>query len=200
MRGARKLGAGQLGAGLTLAACLAGSAVLNPSAAVAGTSALAASTRPPGPTAAPAARSFHSWAAAQRAAKFGLLRPENRYSLKLIGTIHVERCHVTGETSKRLVDATYGKVGHALLGIEQNNSGGPCGNGETVKALRTYRMHGVTAQLSGLCGMTGLPSCRSKKIFLFLTWAHHGIYYQAVSSDEGRATIVGFARGLTRVS
>jgi hypothetical protein len=186
------LGTRRLGVGLALAVCLAGSPAL------AGSSALAA-TSAPGSSAAPAA-TFHTWRAAQHAAGFRLLRPKRTYKLKIAGGIHVEHCDVTGETSKRTADATYGKAGHALLGIEQNNSGGPCGNGETARALGKVKIHGVMAHLAGLCGMAGLPSCQSKKIFLFLTWKHHGIYYQAVSDDEARATIVGFARSLVRVA
>jgi hypothetical protein len=182
----------RLGVGLALAVCLAGSSALAAPSALAVTSA-------PGPVAAPAA-TFHTWRAAQHAASFKLLRPGRTYKLKLLGAIHLEHCHVTGETRKRVVDATYGQAGHALLGIEQNNSGAPCGNGEVAKSLGTVKIHGVTAHLAGLCGMTGLPSCHSKKIFLFLTWRHHGIYYQAVSDNEARATLVGFARALHRVS
>ena len=181
----------RLGTGLALAVCLAGSPAL------AGSSALAAISAP-GPVAAPAA-TFHTWRAAQHAAHFKLLGPRRTYKLKIFGAIHVEGCHVTGKTRKQVVDATYGKPGHALLGVEQNNSGGPCGNGEVARSLGKVKIHGVTAHLAGLCGMTGLPSCHSKKIFLFLTWKQHGIYYQAVSDNEARAPLVGFARGLHRV-
>ncbi len=178
--------------GLALAVCLAGAPVLAASSATAASSA-------PGQGVAPAA-TFHTWRAAQHAARFQLLRPERTYKLKILGAIHVEHCHVTGKTSKRMADATYGKAGHALLGIQQNNSGGPCGNGEVARSLGKVKIHGVTAHLSGLCGMTGLPSCHSKKIFMFLTWRHHGVYYQAISFSEARATLIGFARSLNRVT
>lgn len=182
------LGTRRLGVGLTLAVCLAGSSALTASSALAASSA-------PGATAAPAA-AFRTWRAAQHAAGFRLLRPKRTFGLKMAGAIDVHSCDVTGKTGKRVVGASYGKPGRSLLSIEQNNSGGPCGNGETAKALGTVRIHGVTAHLRGLCGVSGLPSCRSTKIFLFLTWTHHGIFYQAVSDNEARATIIGFARGL----
>lgn len=188
------LGTRRLGVGLALAICLAGSSALTASSALAASSALSASPAP-GATAAPAA-TFRTWRAAQRSAGFRLLRPQRTFGLKMAGGIHVHSCDVTGETGKRVVGASYGKPGRSLLSIEQNNSGGPCGNGETAKALRTVRIHGVTAHLRGLCGISGLPSCHSRKIFLFLTWTHHGIFYQAVSDNEARATIIGFARGL----
>jgi len=177
---------------------LAGSPALSSSPALAGSTALAAISAS-GPVAGPAA-TFHTWRAAQDAARFRLLSPRRTYKLKHLGAIHVEPCPVTGETRKRIVNAAYGKPGHALLGIEQNNSGGSCGEGEVAKSLGQVTIHGVTAHLAGLCGTTGLPSCHSKKIFLFLTWKHRGIYYQAISDNEARSALIGFARALHRLS
>jgi hypothetical protein len=193
------------GVGLALAICLTGSPALAGSPALGATSALAATSglaasSAPGQGVAPAAK-FHTWRGAQHAARFRLLHPRRTYKLRLAHGIQVEHCHVPGKARKRIVDATYSKPGHAMLAVEQSNSGGPCGRSEpAAKPLGTVKIHGVTAHLSGLCGMTGQPSCHSKKIFLFLTWRHHGVYYQAISYYEARATLIGFARSLTRVA
>ena len=60
-------------------------------------------------------------------------------------------------------------------------------------------VRGTRATLIGDCGSHGLPSCKSTKIFLFLSWRASGIYYQAMSYGESRNTLVGFARSLVRV-
>jgi hypothetical protein len=175
--------------GLALAAAVATSFGL------AGSPALASAAAAP---AAPA--SYHTWRAAQRAAGFKLVSPSRTYGLKRVSAIGVQHCGAGGKTSKHEVFATYGAVTGQLLAFVQDNAGGPCGHAESGKPLGTYRVHGVIAHLAGICGVHGQPSCHSRKIFLLLSWTHHGIYVQVVSHNVRRGTIVGFARGLRRVS
>ena len=145
--------------------------------------------------------SFKTWPAAQKAAGFKLVKPRKTDGLKQAGRIDVLRCEVFGEMSARLVAASYGKPSKIFLGIEQNNSGGPCGNIGVAKDLGRYRVHGVWAYLIGECGLPELPvSCSSRNIWLYLSWTKHHVFYQASSHDQRRATIVGFARGLVPVS
>jgi hypothetical protein len=42
-----------------------------------------------------------------------------------------------------------------------------------VKVIGKVKVDGTTGQLTGKCGMPGLRSCKSTKIFLFLTWTRH---------------------------
>ena len=144
--------------------------------------------------------SFRTWPAAQRAAGFKLLKPAKLFGLKQTGKIDVAKCEVTGETSARLVEAAYGMPKKALLSIQQNNSGGPCGNVGVARNLGHYRVDGVRAYLIGECGLPEIPkSCSSRDIWLFLSWTKGHVFYQASSHDQWRATIVSFARHLVPV-
>lgn len=138
--------------------------------------------------------SFSSWHAAQHAAGFQLLHPARLHGLKRANAIFVTRCEVTGELKKREVFAVYGSFKHRALNLEQNNSGGPCGNFGEARKLASYRVHSVTATLFGACGVKGEPSCGKRDIDLFLTWNKGGIAFQAASHDERRPTLVSFAR------
>ncbi len=69
-----------------------------------------------------------------------------------------------------------------------------------MKRLGTYKVDGTTAVLTGKCGMRGLRACTSEKIFLFLTWTRHGVYYVATSYGLSRSTLAGFATGLRLAS
>jgi hypothetical protein len=174
----------------TTARVVFGMAVAAASLSLAG-AALAAPARPAG------TGTFTTWSAAQKAAGFKLIRPGDTFGLVRAGRIRVGKCEVTGELSKRLVDASYGNPSKRLLDIQQNNSGGPCGDIGESKNLGHYQVDGVRAQLLGECGLPDLPrSCHSRDIFLFLTWTKNHVFYQAASHDEWRATIVGFARSL----
>ena len=173
--------------------------------AVAATSALAAPARTAPARTAPAGTAragigaFLRWRPAQRAAGFALLRPTSTYGLDRSGPILVQRCTATGAARKRDVIASYGSFRRRLLGIEQNDSGGPCGNFGAARKLDTYRVDHAAARLWGICRMPHAPRCRARKIWLFLTWRKHGVYYQASSHNVWRAVIVGFARGLAAV-
>lgn len=158
------------------------------------TPALAAQARPAG------MGSFRSWPAAQAAAGFRLAKPTRTYGLARSGRIIVSRCEVKRpKPGVRDVNAVYGDTPNANLTINQNNSRGSCGViGKSTK-LGRYKVNGVWASLTGECGLRGLPSCKSRKIFLFLTWRKHGAYYRASAHDEPRLTIVGFARSLVPV-
>jgi hypothetical protein len=152
---------------------------------------------------APAATgSFSSWSAAQHAAGFQLKRPTSLHGLKRSTAIVVTRCEVTGKQKKREVFVSYGSsvFKHRVLGLEQNNSGGQCGNLGEVKTLATYRVHGAKATLFGACGSMGEPACNKRDIFLFLTWKKGGIAYEASSRNEWRGTLVSFSRSTKSVA
>jgi hypothetical protein len=143
---------------------------------------------------------FASWRAAQHAAGFALLRPTKTYGLPKNSKISVGRCEISKKKAKkRIVIASYGLTVKANLTISQNNSGAACTRKGQATFLGHYSVGGQRATLTGVCGLKGLPSCRSTKIFLFLVWRAHGIYYQAMSYGKPRSTLVGFARGLVRV-
>jgi hypothetical protein len=169
---------------------LFGMAVVAASLSLAGT-ALAAPAQPAG------TGSFKTWSAAQKAAGFKLVKPGSTDGLIRAGRISVTKCEVTGELSKRLVDANYGNPSKKFLDIQQNNSGGPCGNIGVAKDLGHYTVDGVRAYLIGECGLPELPhSCHSRDIWLYLSWTKNHVFYQASSHDQWRATIVSFARSL----
>jgi hypothetical protein len=156
-------------------------------------------TLAPTALAAPAATgAFHSWSAAQRAAGFGLRKPTHSYGLAG-RPIVVAPCQATGMLKKREVIANYGSPLHRLLAINQNNSGGACGDFGSARKLGTYRVHGRRAVLYGACGKHIGPPCSSRKISLFLVWTKSGKYYLASAHNERRSTLVGFARSLKRV-
>ena len=143
---------------------------------------------------------FATWRATQHAAGFQLLRPAKTFSLPITNKISVARCEISKKKAKkRLVIASYGRTVRANLTISQNNSGSPCTRTRKVTLLGHYPVLGHRATLIGDCGVRGLPSCKSRKIFMFLTWRAHGIYYQAMSYGESRNVLVGFARSLVRV-
>ena len=143
---------------------------------------------------------FSTWRAAQHAAGFGLLRPTKTFGLPITNKISVARCEISKKKAKkRLVIGSYGRTVRANLTISQNNSGSPCTTTTKGTTLGHYVVRGMRATLIGDCGSRGLPSCKSTKIFLFLSWRASGIYYQAMSYGESRNSLVGFARSLVRV-
>jgi hypothetical protein len=143
---------------------------------------------------------FSTWRSAQSAAGFHLMRPTKTYGLPLNSKISVARCEVSKKKAKkRLVIASYGRTVRANLTISQNNSGSPCTKTRKGTLLGHYLVRGARATLIGDCGVKGLPSCKSARIFLFLSWRASGIYYQAMSYGESRHTLVGFARRLVRI-
>jgi hypothetical protein len=198
----------RLAVGLTLAISLAASSAVTASAALAAP----ARSHPAAPSAARAAgttsaaagpafriRYFTSWKAAQRAARFGLMRPARTYGLRRTGRIAVGPCLSAGELKKRDVEAEYGRFTGRNLGIDQNNSGEPCGNFGVATRIGVYRVQGRRAVLWGVCNMAGEPSCQSRKIELYLVWHAHHVYYLANSHDVRRKVILGFARSLRPV-
>jgi hypothetical protein len=143
---------------------------------------------------------FATWHGAQAAAGFPLLRPTRTFGLARASKVIVARCEISKKkAAKRDVTGEYGLTPAANLTISQNNSNGQCTRTSKGKFLGKYHVDGVTAKLTADCGSKGLPSCRSKKIFLFLAWRKGGVYYQASSYGESRGVLVSFARGLVRV-
>lgn len=143
---------------------------------------------------------FSSWSGAQKAAGFQLMRPTKTFKLPIANKISVARCEISKKKAKkRLVIASYGRTVRANLTISQNNSGGPCTITRKGTLLGHFLVLGARATLIGDCGMHGLPSCKSTKIFMFATWRAHSVFYQAMSFGEPRTTIVSFARSLVRV-
>lgn len=143
---------------------------------------------------------FKSWHGAQSAARFGLLKPTNIHHLKRNSPISVARCEISKKkAAKRLVLASYSLTAAANLTLSQNNSGGPCTRTRPGKRLGKVRIHGSTAILTGDCDAPHLPRCTSRRIFLFLTWRHKGVFYQASSFGESRRTLSAFARSLVGV-
>jgi hypothetical protein len=149
--------------------------------------------------ASPAANgTFKTWAKAQNAAGFRLLRPGTTYGLRSAGQISVGTCETSPR--KRIVSAYYGSFLKTGLGLEQNNAGKSCSFGSTAgRKLGTYRFGGHTATLYGYCGYTGTPACTSTKIELWLVWKSRGNYYIASSHDQTRARLVHFAATLKKV-
>ncbi len=142
---------------------------------------------------------FATWRGAQSAAGFKLMRPTNAHHLKRNSPISVARCEISKKkANKRLVTASYGLTAAANLTLSQNNSGGPCLKTSKAKRLGKVKVHGATATLIGDCDAPHLPRCSSKRIFMFLTWRSKGIFYQAMSFGEARATLISFARSAVR--
>lgn len=145
---------------------------------------------------------FGGWKAAQKAAGFKLLAPTRTYKHVRNGDLIVARCAATVKKKKaghRVVIANYGLTPFSTLALYQNNLGKPCSTIGKVTHLRKIKVNGAIAQLSGKCGMKGLRSCKSKKIFLFLTWTKKHTYYMATSFGVSSKMLVGFATGLRRV-
>jgi hypothetical protein len=142
---------------------------------------------------------YKTWAKAQRAAGFHLYKPTVSYGLRNVGHIIVSICEAQGKTSKHVVSASYGNFNTHSLALSENNSGGPCGNGDEGTYLGTYRVHGIKARMYGYCDMPGAPSCSSTKIELWLTWKHKSVYFVASSYNESRKRLVHFASTLKAV-
>jgi hypothetical protein len=181
---------------LTVGILLAGSLVI--ASATAAASALAAPAHPASAKAAPASTgSFDTWRAAQRAAGFALRHPTETHGLARTGGIMVQRC--PSKPHKLIVIASYGSYRHRLLGIQQNNSGAQCVSLPGIHKLHTYRVEGSTAHLWGECHVPGTPTCKTRLMWMFLSWHKDGDFYMATSHNVRRATIVGFARKLAKV-
>ena len=145
---------------------------------------------------------FANWKSAQKAAGFKLLRPARVFKHVRNGDLIVTRCAATvkkKQAAHRVVIANYGLTPFSTLALYQNDLGAPCSSVGKVTNLKTVRINGTTAQLSGKCGMKGLRSCKSSKIFLFLTWTKKHIYYMATSFGEPSKTLIAFALGLRPV-
>jgi hypothetical protein len=184
-------------AGQVLAPALASAASAAP-AAPAAPAPVAAAAGPAGT--AGAVRSLPTWRAAQRAAGFGLLMPGRTYGLRRFGGIRVGPCFVPRAAKARDVFASYGPSGNRVMYLDQNDHGRLCAKTRLkTTALGTYRIHGVTARLVGVCGHRRQPSCRSAGFLKLLTWRPGGRFYQVGGWDEPRRVITGFAAALHRV-
>lgn len=186
----------------TLLAAGAVCAASSTAPALAAQARLEASSRPGGPGMPAGLGQFGSWKAAQKAAGFKLLRPTRTYKHVRNGDLIVTRCAATVKKKRsahRVVIANYGLTPFSTLAIYQNNLGKPCSSIGKVTTLGKVKVDGTTAQLSGKCGMKGLRSCKSTKIFLFLTWTKKHIYYMATSYGEPAKILIGFATGLRPV-
>lgn len=187
---------GRLTVRSTLAAGLAGLAVLAGGLAAAAP-ALARAGTAGAPAAAPAAAgSFKTWAAAEKAAGFTLHAPARTFGLVRRQDILVTRCAAASGT-RYDVYARWG--GATYLALDQNDTGAACSNPGPSKYLHTYRSGGVTYRLRGFCGGAHQPSCRSKKAILYLVWTIGTRYYAGYSSGVTRSTLLGFATSLKRV-
>jgi hypothetical protein len=145
---------------------------------------------------------FANWKPAQKAAGFKLLMPTRLFKHVRNGDLVVARCAATVKKKRaahRVVIANYGLTPFSTLSLYQNNLGSPCSTIGKVTKLKKVRVDGTTAQLSGKCGMKGLRSCKSSKIFLFLTWKKNHNYYMATSFGEPSKTLIAFALGLRPV-
>jgi hypothetical protein len=184
----------RLAARATLAAGLAGAAMLTAGPVLA-SPALAA------PVGAAAVRpalpgSFSTWKRAQKAAGFSLQKPTRTYGLVRTHPILVGKCMASGQASKRDVYAQWGGSHGRYFALDQNNSGRPCSNFGAARFLATYRVHGHKAKLYGFCGGSGQPGCHQRIVVLVLTWKVGSRFYVTYSRNEWRRTLVGFARHL----
>ncbi len=184
---------------LSLAGGLAAAGqVVTPALASAAAAPVSATARPGGM--AGTVRSLPSWRAAQRAAGFGLLMPGRTYGLRRFGGVRVGPCFVPKAAKARDVFASYGPRGNRVIYLDQNDHGRLCARSQVkTTALGSYRIHGVTAKLTGVCGHRRQPSCHSAGFLKLLTWRQGGRFYQAGAWDEPRGVITGFAAGLHRV-
>jgi hypothetical protein len=176
--------AGRIAGALMVAGCL--SAGLAPAA-------LAAPAHPS------VAGSYTSWAAAQHAARFKLLKPGKTFGLKRSGRIQVETCVLAPKVSRKAVFAGYSGSGDRSVQIQEVNYHIYCGNAGEAKTLGHYRVDGVRATLLGSCGLPGLPSCHKLKISLDLLWVKRGKSYALSFFAMRRATVVAFARAMRAV-
>jgi hypothetical protein len=144
--------------------------------------------------------SYSSWARAQHAAGFRLMRPSTTYGLKMNGKIIVDQCVVSSKLGDRVVDVQYGSLLKHALGLEQDNAGVSCTAGSSGTYLGSYKINGAAARLYGECGSVAPQySCSSAKIALWLSWRSGRYYYIASSFNESRARLVRFARSLRRI-
>jgi hypothetical protein len=145
---------------------------------------------------APAATGHKTWRSAQRSAGFRLKAPTATFGLVRTHPILVGRCNAAGQTGKREVYAQWNGSGMRYFALDQNNSGGACGNFGGARFLGTWRIRGHKARMYGFCGHQGQPSCTSKAAVLVLVWREFSRYYVVYSSHEWRRTLVAFARSL----
>ncbi|MEP7024532.1 MAG: hypothetical protein ABJB47_12180, partial [Actinomycetota bacterium] len=66
-----------------------------------------------------ASGAFHAWPAAQKAAGFKLKKPTKVHGLSQSGAIDVSNCLLARKPGKHVVDASYGRLGHGQLALEQ---------------------------------------------------------------------------------
>jgi hypothetical protein len=188
---------GRLAVRSTLAAGLAGLAMLAAAPALAATgtaagpaTALAGRTTPAG------AGSFKTWAAAQKAAGFTPNVPKKTAGLKRTHNILVTRCTTT--TKVRFdVYAQWGTK--TFMALDQNNSGAACSNFGAAKFIKNYKISGVTYRLMGFCGRAHQPACSSKAAPLALAWKMGSRFNVAFSKGVLRGTLVSFATSIKKV-
>lgn len=188
---------GRLAVRSTLAAGLAGLAMLTAAPALAATGAATASpARTTSASTAPARTgSFKTWAGAQKAAGFTLYVPKNTARLKRTHNILVSRCSATSKV-RYDVYAQWGTK--TFLALDQNNSGAACSNFGAATFLKTYKISGVTYRLFGFCGRGHQPPCSSPAAPLVLTWKIGSRYYVAYSKGVLRHTLVSFATSIKK--
>ena len=189
-------GTGRLAARSTLAAGLAGLAMLTAAPAFAATGPAAAPAAAPMTTTAPAGTgSFKTWASAQKAAGFSLYVPKKTAGLKRTHNILVNRC----TTSAKVRYDVYAQWGNkTFMALDQNNTGAACSNFGAAKFLATYKFSGVTYRLYGFCGRAHQPSCSSTAAPLALLWKIGSRFYAAYSKGVTRGTLVTFARSIKK--
>jgi hypothetical protein len=143
---------------------------------------------------------YKTWPAAQRAARFRLLRPAVTYDLKIqMGGIRVSGC--AGADTANVV-AQYGRASGRDIVLFQDDARGaqPCENPGEGSTLGSYKVDGTTAILYGACGIPGSPSCSAPHQYYWLVWTRHGRYYQVFTHDLTRWQNVRVARRLHKVS
>jgi hypothetical protein len=143
---------------------------------------------------------YTSWAAAQHAARFKLLKPGQTFGLKRSGRIQVETCVLGVHVSRKAVFASYSGSGERSVQIQEVNYHMDCGNVGEAKTLGHYRVDGVRATLLGSCGLPHTPSCHKLKISLDLLWVKRGKAYALTFFAMRRGTVVAFARAMRAVS
>lgn len=173
-----------------------------------GAAGVIAANMAPSMAATPAATAIHpgtykTWPAAQRAARFGLLRPAGTDGLKIQrGGIQVMQCPGGAETAN--VVAGYGRAsgrGRQIVLLQDDvHRAQPCENSGFGRDLGRYKVDGTTATLYGDCGFPGSPSCSAPHQYYWLVWTRHGRYYQVFTHDLSRKQNVAIARRLRKVS
>jgi hypothetical protein len=159
-------------------------------------------------------KAYPTWQAAQKAARFQLLKPANTEGLKRRGGILVVACprrpRTVGSRSRQVIamySATRRPGGHLFVFSQNTRSHAPCPvplRRPRGKVIARVHVDGVIAVLTRahvrLCLLrgSGKPKC-STAVVLQLSWAKNRHFYRITGIGQRPVLIIGFARNLVTV-